>query len=259
MTRVISGVILAAAALAAILFLPFQGLRLLACAVAGLASDEYLRITGIPRRLSRWIMIAAVIYTCWWAAVPAPLGIVILAILVIAWLAFDVVRQGGTVQEAAVSLMAPMYIGAPLGMLVALHARAGWKGPLVIIATVIVSDSAQYYTGRAFGRRPLAPAISPKKTVEGAIGGVVFGTLFMVFALGYCFPLTPIVVRVLVGMIVVFLGILGDLFESRLKRLADMKDSSALIPGHGGVLDRIDALLFAIPVFYLVVLQGRVA
>ena len=259
MTRVISGVILAAALLAAILFLPFQGLRVLACVIAGLAAHEYLRITGAQRRVSRWIMIAAVIYACWWAAVPAPLSIVILAILAIAWLAFEVVRQGGTIQEAAVSLLAPMYIGAPLGMLVALHGRSGWKGPLVIIATVIASDSAQYYTGRAFGRRPLAPATSPKKTVEGAIGGVVFGTLFMVVALAYLFPLTPIVVRVLVGMIVVFLGILGDLFESRLKRLADMKDSSHLIPGHGGVLDRIDALLFAIPVFYFMVLQGRVA
>jgi phosphatidate cytidylyltransferase len=123
----------------------------------------------------------------------------------------------------------------------------------------VISDSAQYYTGRAFGRRPLAPAISPKKTVEGAIGGVVFGTVFMVVALGYAFPLTPIVVRMLLGMMVVFLGILGDLFESRLKRLANMKDSSALIPGHGGMLDRIDALLFAIPVFYFMVVQGRVA
>jgi phosphatidate cytidylyltransferase len=155
--------------------------------------------------------------------------------------------------------VAPIYIGAPLGMLVALHALAGWKATLVLIATIVVSDSAQYYTGRAFGRRRLAPAISPKKTMEGAIGGIVFGTLFMVLALGFVFPATPMVTRMLLGAIIVLLGIIGDLFESRLKRLAGMKDSSALIPGHGGVLDRIDALLFAIPVFYFMVLQGRVA
>jgi phosphatidate cytidylyltransferase len=255
MTRVISGVILAAAVLAAILFLPFIGLRVLACAVAGLGAHEYVRITDTPRPASRWIVIAAVVYTCWWAAVPAPLSLVTLAVVVIAWLAFEVVRQGRTAEQAAVNLIAPVYLGAPLGMLVALHSRSGWKGPLVIIATVIVSDSAQYYTGRAFGRRPLAPAISPKKTVEGAIGGVVFGALFMVLALGYFFPLTPIVVRVLLGMIVVFLGILGDLFESRLKRLADMKDSSALIPGHGGMLDRVDSFLFAAPVAYFYVVS----
>ena len=259
MTRLISGVVLAAAALAAILFLPFTGLRVLVCVVAGLAADEYVRIAGTPGRVSRGIVIAAVVYTCWWAAVPAPLSIVIVAIIVVAWLAFEVLRQGRTVQEAAVNLIAPVYIGAPLGMLVALHSLSGWKGTLVLISTIVVSDSAQYYTGRAFGRRPLAPAISPKKTVEGAIGGIVFGTLFMVVALALVFPATPIVVRVLLGMIVVFLGVFGDLFESRLKRLADMKDSSSLIPGHGGVLDRIDALLFAIPVFYFMVLQGRVA
>jgi phosphatidate cytidylyltransferase len=259
MVRLLSGAILAAAAVAAILFLPFIALRVLACAIAALAADEYVRITARQRGVVRWLVIAAVIYACWWAAVPAPLSIVILSMVVVAWLAFAVLRQGRTVQEAAVDVIAPIYIGAPLGMLVALHGLAGWKGTLLLIATIVVSDSAQYYTGRAFGRRPLAPAISPKKTVEGAIGGVVFGTLFMVLAIGFVFSATPIVTRVLLGMIIVLLGIFGDLFESRLKRFAQMKDSSALIPGHGGVLDRIDALLFAIPVFYFMVLQGRVA
>jgi phosphatidate cytidylyltransferase len=80
----------------------------------------------------------------------------------------------------------------------------------------------------------------------------------MAVALTFLFPATPVVVRVLLGLVIVFLGITGDLFESRLKRFAGMKDSSHLIPGHGGVLDRIDALLFAIPVFYFMVLQGRV-
>jgi len=256
MTRVISGVVLAAAALAAILFLPFVALRVLVCAIAGLAANEYLRITARPHDVVRWMVIATVIYTCWLAAVPAPLSIVLLAIFVLAWLAFAMLGQGRTVQDAAVDLVAPIYIGAPLGMLVALHTLAGWKSTFVLIATIVISDSAQYYTGRAFGRRPLAPAISPKKTVEGAIGGVVFGTLFMIFAISVVFPATPIITRVLLGMIVVSLGIIGDLFESRLKRLADVKDSSGLIPGHGGVLDRIDALLFAIPVFYVFALRG---
>ena len=259
MTRVISGVILAAAALAAILFLPVIALRVLVCVIAGLAADEYVRITTPGRGISRWLVVAAVVYACWWSAVPAPLSVVLLAIVVIVWLAFAVLRQGRTIQEAAVDLVAPIYIGAPLGMLVALQTLSGPKATLLLIATIVVSDSAQYYTGRAFGRRPLAPAISPKKTVEGAIGGVVFGALFMAVAMHYVFPLTPVVVRVLLGLVIVFLGIAGDLFESRLKRVAGMKDSSALIPGHGGVLDRIDALLFAIPVFYFMVLQGRVA
>jgi len=260
MTRLISGVILAAAALGAILFLPFPVLRVAACLVAGLAADEYARITGGSRRgICRWLVIAIVIYTCWWAAVPAPLSIVFLTIFVIVWLSFAVLRESRTIQAAAVDLVAPFYIGAPLGMLVALHSLSGPKAPLLVIATIVVSDSAQYYTGRAFGRRPLAPAISPKKTVEGALGGIIFGALFMVVAITFVYPATPLIVRVLLGLVIVCLGIAGDLFESRLKRVAGIKDSSALIPGHGGVLDRIDALLFAIPVFYFMVLQGRVA
>jgi phosphatidate cytidylyltransferase len=259
MTRVISGAVLAAAALAALVFLPFTALRALACVVAALAADEYLRITHIPRGAMRWLMIAGVAYVCWRAAVPAPVDTAVVSMVVVAWLAFAVLRQGRTVHEAAVVLVAPLYIGAPLGMLAALHARAGWKGALVLIGTVVVSDTAQYYTGRALGRTPLAPTISPKKTVEGAVGGVAFGTVCMVLAAGYVFPSTPVITRALLGVIVVLLGIVGDLFESRLKRLADVKDSSALIPGHGGVLDRIDGLLFAIPVFYFMVAQGRVA
>ena len=274
MTRVISGVILAAAVLAAILFLPFFALRALVAVVAGFAACEYIHITGrtipqgtsetnegVSRRslVARVIVIATVAYTAWWAAVPAALSIVLLSLAVVAWLAIEVLREGRTLEQAAIDLVAPIYIGAPLGMLAALQFRSGPRATLLLIATIVVSDSAQYYTGRAFGRRPLAPAISPKKTVEGAIGGVVFGALFMAVAMSYVFPLTPVVVRVLLGLVIVFLGIAGDLFESRLKRVAGMKDSSALIPGHGGVLDRIDALLFAIPVFYFMVLQGRVA
>src|SRR5258706_12156032 len=101
MTRVISGVVLAAAALAAILFLPFAALRVLACAIAGLAADEYMRITATRRDVDRWIVIAAVIYTCWWAALPAPLSLLLLSMMVVAWLSFALLRQGRAVQEAA--------------------------------------------------------------------------------------------------------------------------------------------------------------
>src|SRR5215510_14067313 len=197
MTRLVSGVLLAAVALAAILFLPFAALRAIASIVAGAAADEYLRITGPRRAAIRWLVIAAVAYTCWWAAVPAPLSLVVVAIVVVAWLAIGVLREGRPLEAAAVDLVAPVYIGAPLGMLVALHNLSGWQGTLVLIGTIVVSDSAQYYAGRAFGRRALAPAISPKKTVEGALGGVIVGTIFMVVTLAVVFPATPIVVRVL--------------------------------------------------------------
>src|SRR5262249_6902695 len=109
-----------------------------------------------------------------------------------------------------------------------------------------------YYTGRLFGRRPLAALVSPKKTIEGAMGGFVFGTALFAVLGAWWLPSMPWPLRVVVGVTLVALGIAGDLFESMLKRSANVKDSSALIPGHGGVLDRIDALLFAAPVYYIV-------
>ena len=113
-------------------------------------------------------------------------------------------------------------------------------------------DTAQYYSGRAFGRRPLAPAISPKKTVGGAVGGFVAGALVCAVVGTLWLPVVPLALRAAIGGMIVALGIAGDLFESMLKRGAGVKDSSRLIPGHGGILDRIDALLFAAPVYYVV-------
>jgi phosphatidate cytidylyltransferase len=113
-----------------------------------------------------------------------------------------------------------------------------------------VSDSAQYYTGRALGRHKLAPAISPSKTIEGAVGGLVFGTAVMTYGGLEVFRGVNLWLLVGTSVVVVVLGMVGDLFESLLKRSAGVKDSSTMIPGHGGILDRIDSWLFAAPVFY---------
>jgi phosphatidate cytidylyltransferase len=119
------------------------------------------------------------------------------------------------------------------------------------MATIVISDSAQYYTGRALGRHKLAPSISPNKTVEGAIGGMVFGTAAMTLGGLWVFRGVSPLLLILSSLAVVVVGMVGDLFESLLKRSAGVKDSSSLIPGHGGVLDRIDSWLFAAPVYYV--------
>jgi phosphatidate cytidylyltransferase len=167
------------------------------------------------------------------------------------WVGAEVLISNHSIQQASTGIFAAVYIGMPLGMLVAVHGLLGWRATLLLIGTVVVSDSMQYYTGRLLGRHPLAPAISPKKTIEGAIGGVIFGTAFLTIVGALMLPFSGYAPLVILGLLVVVLGICGDLFESRLKRTAGMKDSSALIPGHGGVLDRIDALLFAVAPFYL--------
>jgi phosphatidate cytidylyltransferase len=251
MVRLVSGVILAAAAVAAIRFLPIDALRVLAMVVSGLAAHEYLRIVGISDIRRQTTAIAATLVLCGaivWSAALEP-GLLVIVGLV--WVTAEVLFGGSSIQDASASLVAPIYTGAPLGMLVVVQEIFGWSATLLLIATVIVSDSSQYYTGRAFGRHALAPAISPKKTIEGAVGGLVIGTLFVVLAGPYVLPDSTTSGLIRLGAAVVILGICGDLFESRLKRAAGMKDSSGLIPGHGGMLDRVDALLLAAPAFFL--------
>ena len=252
MTRVLSGAALAAVALAAILFLPFTGLRIVASLVALLAAHEYLDIIHQDRRSpGALVVLGLVAVVCWRFSAPGFVDVLWLLLAALAWLAIEVLFRGQTVDRASARFLAPWYIGMPFGMLVAIHAVGGRMATLLLIATVVVSDTAQYYSGRAFGRRPLAPAISPKKTIEGAVGGLVAASLFMMLAGRFVFPVARPVSLLFLGVAIVALGISGDLFESRLKRVAGVKDSSSLIPGHGGVLDRVDALLFATPAYYL--------
>jgi phosphatidate cytidylyltransferase len=256
MTRLISGVVLAALAIAAIVWLPIVALRVLATVVAGLAAHELASILK-SAVAARAIVLAVV--ACWLVSIPAPVPflsaaaavIVAIVLAVIAITAADRWAPGAATRQASGGVLAAVYIGMPLGMLVAVQALRGWRATLLLLGTIVVSDSAQYYTGRAFGRRPLAPTISPKKTIEGAIGGLIFGTAFFALASSYVLPDAQLAATLVLGLLMVALGISGDLFESKMKRAAGMKDSANLIPGHGGVLDRIDALLFAVPPFYL--------
>jgi phosphatidate cytidylyltransferase len=248
MTRLVSGVALAVAALVAIRLLPVLPLRVLACLVAALAAKEYLEIVDSPIRA-----VVLVVAMCWvtsGATVTSSLVIMTMGLL---WVAAEVLISNHTIQQASTGVLAAVYIGMPLGMLVAVQSLYQWPATLLLLGTIVVSDSMQYYTGRLLGRHPLAPAISPKKTIEGAVGGVIFGTAFMTLVGARVLPFSGYDQLITLGLLVVVFGICGDLFESRLKRNAGVKDSSSLIPGHGGVLDRIDALLFAVAPFYLYV------
>jgi phosphatidate cytidylyltransferase len=156
-----------------------------------------------------------------------------------------------TLTRVAVMTMAPLYVGLPLGVLAWVQVTLGPVATTWLLVLIAVSDSAQYYCGRAFGRTKLAPSISPAKTVEGAVGGLALVTIAGALTAGHHFPGVSHLVGAALALVLAGFGIVGDLFESLLKRGAGVKDSSALIPGHGGVLDRIDSHLFAAPVFYL--------
>jgi phosphatidate cytidylyltransferase len=260
MVRLISGLALGAAALGAIYFLPHSALRVLVIALAMLATHEYLRIASVSpsapsnrtahTRVARPLVYGLVALTCFLMSEPNPPADLVLAAALMVLL-IDVLFGGRALGDAAASVAAAVYIGLPLALLAVIHRVGGRESVLLLIGTVVVSDSGQYYSGRALGRHPLAPSISPKKTIEGAAGGLILGTAFMVILGARVYPGVSWIALGAIGLIVVALGICGDLFESRLKRASGLKDSSSLIPGHGGVLDRIDALLFAAPAFCL--------
>jgi phosphatidate cytidylyltransferase len=271
MTRVLSGAVLVAIAVGVVWFAPLPLFLLVAEVLVVLAFIEYSRLaaaSGLPIPLVP-AGVATVIAS---VAMASPLpsdttswsnnGVAMSANADAALLAGFVTLTALTlttwrgerdaIGRASAAVFPMLYLGLPIGAMVVIRAWHGREVLFLLMLTVMVSDTAQYYSGRAFGRRLLAPAISPKKTIAGAVGGFIVGTVFFAGAGGWWLPSMPVALRVGLGLTLVALGIAGDLFESMLKRSAGVKDSSALIPGHGGVLDRIDALLFAAPVFYLV-------
>ncbi len=121
---------------------------------------------------------------------------------------------------------------------------------MLLLGILMLADTFAFFVGHAVGRRRLAPLVSPGKTVEGALGGLVGGVVgaFAVRQLGL--PELPVLHTAGLGVAVAAMGIVGDLDESLLKRWAGVKDSGTLFPGHGGMLDRLDSLLFGAPVLY---------
>ena len=140
--------------------------------------------------------------TAWLLSSNSRLEVVALTGLFVAGF-YAVFLKRGSGQQAILGAFAILYISMPLGLLAALNIARGWRATVLLIATVVVSDSLQFYSGRLFGRHALAPAISPKKTIEGAIGGAIAGTLFMVFAGPLVFPDFPRLMLAVLGFVMV--------------------------------------------------------
>ncbi len=132
-------------------------------------------------------------------------------------------------------------------------AGCGWFVVNVFI-TVWIGDSAAYFIGKKWGKHKLFPRISPKKTWEGAIAGFVFSIIALVVTSNFLTPRFPLKHALIIGSIIGVIGQIGDLAESLLKRDAGIKDSSGILPGHGGVLDRFDSILFVAPTVYIYLL-----
>lgn len=256
--RIMTAAILIPLVLGAVLYLPAMGFAIGSALVLMLAGWEWSSLSGIKNFTGRllylglllllffathfidlqWILIVT---SAWWLLI-VPLimirffpdkispncfykAMMGLFILVACWHSLIAVRENG-----------PFYL-------------------LLLLVMVWVIDSAAYFIGKAWGKHPLAVKISPNKTIEGAIGGVVAALIFVLVIHLFFYNLVLLEnqywMTVLLTLLTAAASIMGDLFESMMKRLAGVKDSGRLVRGHGGVLDRIDSLIAATPVFAL--------
>ncbi|MEO7659586.1 MAG: phosphatidate cytidylyltransferase [Pyrinomonadaceae bacterium] len=155
-----------------------------------------------------------------------------------------------------VTILGVLYVAFLGGFLVA--TRVGFETPPVLsthllgyfFLVIFGSDTGAYFAGRAFGKHKLAPKISPGKTVEGLIGGIVAAAIFAALSTWWFFPELPYQYSIPLAIVLAVVGVLGDLAESAMKRGAGAKDAASILPGHGGLLDRLDSLLFGAPILY---------
>ncbi|HYS56079.1 MAG TPA: CDP-archaeol synthase [Thermoanaerobaculia bacterium] len=167
----------------------------------------------------------------------------------------------GALEEAlpssAIAVMATLYVGMLGGVLIRLRndfADSQKTGPKLVFFLVLVvwlGDAGAYYVGKQFGKHLLSPRISPKKTVEGLIGGIAVSVLTAVVIHFTFFRAFPLLHAIIAGILLSVTGVIGDLAESMWKRSAAVKDSGTLFPGHGGLLDRFDSVFYTAPILYV--------
>lgn len=233
-------------------------LVLLLAAAVGALYELYglARLAGIRPRVAFGLITGALLVLR--AAVPAALPVAFAVVLVM--LAVEPLRHRDDQSLAglAATLLGAVYPAACVGLIGSLRLSDSLTAPgafyltLSVFLLVWATDTFAYFVGRAVGKHPLAPRVSPKKTWEGAIGGAIGAVLVaVVLRLTLLDGVLSWVDTVVVALICGVVGQLGDLAESKLKRSVGAKDSGNILPGHGGLLDRIDALILAAPLVYL--------
>lgn len=233
---------------------------LLVSLAIGLAAWEFSRLcpAGTDYSLSILTVVGAVVWhigvTSTWGVAGVGAGVAAVGLLRVALLP---VEFRVALQQAAWIALGTTYVGGLLSFASGLRGLPeGRQFIYFLVGTIWAGDIAAFCIGSQFGRRLLAPRISPKKTVEGALGGMAAAVVVAIAGSPWAWPrLTPPRAAV-VGLLLSLVGILADLCESAVKRGAGVKDSGDLIPGHGGMLDRLDSLMFACPVLYALVRLG---
>jgi phosphatidate cytidylyltransferase len=248
MVRIISAFVILAVVIGLVLA-GVYGVYALVLVIGGLALWEFNGLSDrMGSRAPAWLLYPLGVFFAFSGTVlkEIPVTLVLSLALVGGLGAFLVLpgrRQG--LSRWAMGLAGALYIGMPFNYYLLLYTSQphGTVWTLFTILAVVVSDAAALLIGSRIGRHPFFASISPRKTVEGAVAGVVGAVLVMIIGVSGVLGINPLHAVVL-GLLVGTSGQVGDLVESQMKRIAEVKDSSHLIPGHGGVLDRIDSILF---------------
>ncbi len=249
--------------IAAILLLPTTYLALCFAAIALVGGFEWSNLAGISNRYAK-IIYLLFLAVCFWGAyelVAYPwFRYWFFLVIAILWVAIAVSLFRYTRIDKAVPgpglirvVMGPVILTPLWTAIVVLHGN-GEDGPstvLFLMVLIWVADSGAYFAGRRWGKNKLAPVISPGKTWEGVYGAVFSALVCGLLLAWYRSDIDGVYWLVPVCIFTVLISVVGDLFESIMKRIAGMKDSGTILPGHGGVLDRIDSLTAAAPVFLL--------
>jgi phosphatidate cytidylyltransferase len=261
--RLITALVLIPLVVFAVLLLPTDMFRWGVVVLAALAIIEWARLAGLesgPGRALYFLLVTAY-FLLLGAAESLGAALVLSLPMAVFWILFILVvalgrkrpvNQSGKTTSFALLLFGPLLIGVAGVALVGLH-RLDAGLTLFLLFMIWIADSAAYFSGRSFGRNRLAPAISPGKTVEGVVGALVAVTIYaFVFALlNRDFSGLELGLFLVLCLLTTMVSVVGDLFESLIKRHRGVKDSGRILPGHGGILDRIDSLIAAAPVFFV--------
>ncbi|MDI1448279.1 phosphatidate cytidylyltransferase [Polyangium sp. 6x1] len=261
--RLLSAVIAIPLLLALLYRAPTWGWALFLALALAVGAIELFGMTHPQDRASRILGVLlslGVMATLWFFTTNAAALVALLFLLPTVALFITLARLG-SIETAALRAMAmgfgPLYLGGGLGSLALLRRDAGTSGAgFVLLALVLswFSDTGAYFAGRFLGKHKLYEAVSPKKTVEGAVGGLAAAVVGAVVGHYFYLKSLPLEHAIVLGLVAGAAGQAGDLAESMIKRSAGVKDSGGIVPGHGGILDRVDALMVTGTFTYIYVL-----
>ena len=259
MKRIITGLLVVAGWLSLLYINSFFLFWLVILLVSGIGLLEFYTITSAPEEKSiRPLLISASLLPLLFSFSQQPIvtycgffASVALSVLLIIFFQASIQKPFATLLLAIFGLAYISFSSSHLNLLMSLENGAIWL--LVLTTITAASDSGAYFVGKNFGKNKLCPSISPGKTIEGFIGGLVCGSIGGCAVAAALLDDISILILALIAAVISSLGVLGDLTESLLKRSMNVKDSGTILPGHGGILDRVDSLLMTAPFFYYLV------